>query len=71
MARFQIEQQFRVIFSQRFPLDRLTIADFNRSRRVIIGHFTIFYKDTRNTIGCCSHYIRIIKTFTLVFHGHE
>ena len=62
MRGFQIIQQFRMVFSQRFTGERFRIAHLYRSTRIIVGHHTVLNKNTRHTVARSSHNIGIVKT---------
>ena len=54
-------KQLRIVFSGRFTGEITFITHLNRCGRIIIGHLSILYKHTGNTIGRSCHNVMIVK----------
>ena len=61
-ARFELRQQFRMVFSQRFAGKRLLVADGNRIVRIEVDDPLVLYENAGDTVGGSRHQVGIIET---------
>ena len=63
VAWLEIIKQFRILSSCRLTFKWFLITDFNRSGGIIVGYFTVFNINARNTVCSSSHDIRIVESY--------